>query len=207
MRGLSQSLADTRSGRKREPQVHVPSRRGERQRSRLVLSSVPSKLSRVPQGLHVCAFCGVALLGATDPKHPVPAGVPKLQEPGTCLSGKGLRWDKLHWWRTPALGAAGSRPTTYITCGGFEDVMYLFLRDPERGGDSGRGRSRLPAGSPVRDSIPGPQGHALSRRQGGKLRQSWARPSILPSQLACTEALQGVPAKALGPELSLKLFP
>ena len=43
-------------------------------------------------------------------------------------------------------------------------------RDPyeryiERGREIGRGRSRLPTGSPMRDSIPGPQDHALSRRQ------------------------------------------
>ena len=35
----------------------------------------------------------------------------------------------------------------------------------ERGGDTGRGRSRLPAGSPMQDSIPGPRDHALSWRQ------------------------------------------
>ena len=43
--------------------------------------------------------------------------------------------------------------------------MYLFMRDTERGRDPGRERSRLPAGSPMQDSIPGPQGHALSQRQ------------------------------------------
>ena len=36
--------------------------------------------------------------------------------------------------------------------------IYLFMRDP------GRGRSRLHAGSPTWDSIPGPQGHALGCR-------------------------------------------
>ena len=37
---------------------------------------------------------------------------------------------------------------------------YLFIHDRcrERGRDTGRGRSRLPAGSPMRDSIPGPLG-------------------------------------------------
>ena len=38
-------------------------------------------------------------------------------------------------------------------------------RERERGRDTGRGRSRLHAGSPMRDSIPGLQDHALSRRQ------------------------------------------
>ena len=35
----------------------------------------------------------------------------------------------------------------------------------ERGRDTGRGRSRLHAGSPRQDSIPGPWGHGLGRRQ------------------------------------------
>ena len=34
-------------------------------------------------------------------------------------------------------------------------------RERERGRDTGRGRSRLHAGSPMWDSIPGPQDHAL----------------------------------------------
>ena len=43
--------------------------------------------------------------------------------------------------------------------------FYLFMRDTDRGRDPGRGRSRLHAGSPARDSIPEPGGHALGRRQ------------------------------------------
>ena len=45
--------------------------------------------------------------------------------------------------------------------------MYLFIheRHRERGRDTGRGRSRLPAGSPMWDSIPGPQDHDLYQRQ------------------------------------------
>ena len=45
--------------------------------------------------------------------------------------------------------------------------FYLFIhkRHREGGIDIGRGRSRLPAGNPVWDSIPGPWDHALSRRQ------------------------------------------
>ena len=31
------------------------------------------------------------------------------------------------------------------------------MRDTERGRDIGRGRSRLPAGSPMQDSVPGPE--------------------------------------------------
>ena len=38
------------------------------------------------------------------------------------------------------------------------------MRHRERGSDTGRERSRLPAGNPMLDSIPGPQDHALSRR-------------------------------------------
>ena len=45
--------------------------------------------------------------------------------------------------------------------------FYLFIheRHRERGRDMGRGRSRLHAGSPAWDSIPGLWDHALSRRQ------------------------------------------
>ena len=43
----------------------------------------------------------------------------------------------------------------------FKDFIYLLLRDRERGRDTGRGRSRLHAGSPMWDSILGLQDHAL----------------------------------------------
>ena len=38
-------------------------------------------------------------------------------------------------------------------------------RERERGRDTGRRKSRLPAGSPMWDSIPGPWDHNLSQRQ------------------------------------------
>ena len=38
-------------------------------------------------------------------------------------------------------------------------------RETERGRDTGRGRSRLPVGSPMWDSVPGPWDHTLNRRQ------------------------------------------
>ena len=40
----------------------------------------------------------------------------------------------------------------------FKDFIYLFMRDTERARDTGRGRSKPHAGSPVWDSILGPQG-------------------------------------------------
>ena len=45
--------------------------------------------------------------------------------------------------------------------------FYLLIheRHTERGRDTGRGRSRLHAGSPMWDLIPGPRDHAPSRRQ------------------------------------------
>ena len=43
--------------------------------------------------------------------------------------------------------------------------IYLFMRDRERGRDTGRGRSGLHAGSPTWDSIPGLQDQALGQRQ------------------------------------------
>ena len=46
----------------------------------------------------------------------------------------------------------------------FLKILYLFIHETHthRGRDTGRGRSRLHAGSPMWDSIPGPQDHALS---------------------------------------------
>ena len=38
------------------------------------------------------------------------------------------------------------------------------MRDTERGRDIGRGRSRLPMGSLMQNSIPGPWDHTLSQR-------------------------------------------
>ena len=45
--------------------------------------------------------------------------------------------------------------------------IYFFIHEryTERGRDMGRGRSRLPTGSPIWDSVPGPWDHALSQRQ------------------------------------------
>ena len=46
----------------------------------------------------------------------------------------------------------------------FKDFIYLFMRDTQREAsrDIGRWRSRLHAGSPMWDTIPGPWDHALS---------------------------------------------
>ena len=49
----------------------------------------------------------------------------------------------------------------------FKKRFYLFIceRHRERSRDIGRGRSRLPVGSLMQDSIPGPLDHYLSQRQ------------------------------------------
>ena len=52
-----------------------------------------------------------------------------------------------------------------------KDFIYSFMRDTQRGRDAGRGRSKFPAGSPMRNSIPGPQGHDLSER---RMLNRWA---------------------------------
>ena len=39
----------------------------------------------------------------------------------------------------------------------FFKILFIYSWETERGRDIGRGRSRLPVGSPVQDSIPGPQ--------------------------------------------------
>ena len=47
-----------------------------------------------------------------------------------------------------------------------KDFIYLFIH--ERCRDTGRGRSRLLAGSPTRDPIPGPDPGTLGSRPGPK---------------------------------------
>ena len=47
----------------------------------------------------------------------------------------------------------------------FKYFIYLFMRDTQRGRDTDRGRSRLHAGSPIWDSIPGLQDRPLGQRQ------------------------------------------
>ena len=42
------------------------------------------------------------------------------------------------------------------------------MRDTQREAETGRERSRLPAGSPIKESITGPQDHDLSRSQAPK---------------------------------------
>ena len=46
----------------------------------------------------------------------------------------------------------------------FLKILFIYSRQTqkERGRDIGRGRSRLPKGSPMWDSIPGLWGHSLS---------------------------------------------
>ena len=57
----------------------------------------------------------------------------------------------------------------------FKKIFYLFIHG--RGRDPGRGRSRLHAGSPMWDLIPGPWGLSLSRRQA---LNHWAPPGAPP---------------------------
>ena len=47
----------------------------------------------------------------------------------------------------------------------FKDFIYSWVTQRERGRDTGRGRSRLPAGNPMLDLIPQPWDHDLSQRQ------------------------------------------
>ena len=46
--------------------------------------------------------------------------------------------------------------------------MYLFMRDTQRERDTGRGRSRLHAGSPTWDPIPGPQDSRIMLQAEGR---------------------------------------
>ena len=51
---------------------------------------------------------------------------------------------------------------TIISKEHFLKIFYLFIHERQREAGVGRGRSRLPAGSPVRDSTPGWQDQHLS---------------------------------------------
>ena len=57
----------------------------------------------------------------------------------------------------------------------FKDFIYLFMRHTQRGRAIGRGRSRLPKGSPMWDSIPGSPG---SRPELKKEAQPLSHPGI-----------------------------
>ena len=65
------------------------------------------------------------------------------------------------------------------------------MRDTERekGRDTGRGRSRLPAGTLTRDSIPGPWGHDLSQRW---MLDLWATQVLLHPTFSCKSLIQEV---------------
>ena len=54
-------------------------------------------------------------------------------------------------------------PNPQFTLLFFKDFIYLFMKETERerGRDTGRGRSRLHAGSPMWDSILGLQDYTL----------------------------------------------
>ena len=47
----------------------------------------------------------------------------------------------------------------------FKKYFFIYSWKTQKGRDIGRGRSRFPVGSPMQDSIPGPQDHDLSQRQ------------------------------------------
>ena len=47
----------------------------------------------------------------------------------------------------------------------FKDFVYLFMRDTEREAETQAEGEAGSSGSPMRDSIPGPQDHALSQMQ------------------------------------------
>ena len=65
-------------------------------------------------------------------------------------------------WRLPQINDG-----TWISLVFFFKIVfiYLFMRHPHRGRDTGWGRSRALAGIPMWDWIPGPRGHALGQRQ------------------------------------------
>ena len=68
--------------------------------------------------------------------------------------------------------------------------LSLFLKTVfihERGRDTGRGRSRLPAGSPMQDSIPGPWDH--NQAKGSTTEPPWHPYFLLLNHNARKESL------------------
>ena len=74
-------------------------------------------------------------------------------------------WDSIPGLQDRALGQ--KQVPNRCSTQGSQDFIYLFIRDTERerGRDTGRGRSRLPAEIPMWDSIPGPRRSRLDQRQ------------------------------------------
>ena len=60
------------------------------------------------------------------------------------------------------LGPGSSGHNTRQTHLFFKIFIDLFMRDTQRGRDLGRWRSRIPEGSLLQDSIPGPWDHTLN---------------------------------------------
>ena len=96
-------------------------------------------------------------------------------------------WQSCHWWvcqdshRTQLRGTAThSRVSCYQNDAFLRFHLFINETQRERGRDPGRGRSRLHAGSPTRDSILGPRGHAVSWKQ---MLNHWAPPASLPEWL------------------------
>ena len=52
-----------------------------------------------------------------------------------------------------------------IHSGLFFKVLFIHERHTETGRDIGRGRTRIPVGSPMQGSVPGPWDHNMSQRQ------------------------------------------
>ena len=82
----------------------------------------------------------------------------------------------MFWWSVPAHMTqfiASAHNLVFLLLF-FKDFIYLFMRDTERGRDTGIGRSRLPTRRLMWDSIPGPRYHDLSQRQTLNCWATWA---------------------------------
>ena len=130
-------------------------------------ASWPSRLSQWrPRGWHLLAQDG----RVPAPGAPIPTC--KMTCAGGSLRPFSLRPPSCSRDQRQSRGARAScrrlPPCHWDTCDFFfscKYLIYLFMRERERGRDTDRGRSRLHAGSPMWDSIPGPQDHTPGQRQ------------------------------------------
>ena len=108
---------------------------------------------------------------------------------------KKLRWNScsVKWMKLFKMTHSVASSTFTLFCSHpfiwFQNNLKKYLFIHERHRETGRGKSRLPAGSLLWDSIPGPWDHALSQKQ---MLSHWAiQASLVPKHFYCHQVMSG----------------